>query len=351
MSTSNVDQAQADPNAVVETNSATNTAETPAVTINSITDYNNSINAFKDALAKAEKTKEAVVEEIEDDIEEPEVQVETEPKVEEVVEIEEEVTETEEEKEDREEREMRAKEITEARKPNQVRIKVKEASDVDRKALELFRENPKVGIDKCVKLAKDFYGVTDEQSETPKVVELTIADIEAKIAEVEALEVKAEEDFDVAALSKANREIRKLEKELAKAKKVEDDRIRLLEQEEELIGKESEKKAVAMYPDVLNTGSKLSQKIQSLHKQFEEDENPIVFDPKYRLKIAQMAANSLNIAPKSNSKTPVVSAVIPKTQPIVRPASGNARSTVPAPIDIKSVKMTKDEYRKFCGYS
>ncbi|RRJ97798.1 hypothetical protein Ga0100231_004895 [Opitutaceae bacterium TAV4] len=57
--------------------------------------------------------------------------------------------------------------------------------------------------------------------------------------------------------------------------------------------------AVALYPDVALAGSKLVERMEEIDRDLEETGNPLFSDPNKFLRVAQMAANELGIAPRS----------------------------------------------------
>ena len=108
----------------------------------------------------------------------------------------------------------------------------------------------------------------------------------------------------------------------------------------------SMQKAVDSYPlctpaaQATEQGKAFTAEMQRIFTQLETDDNPIVRDPNFYFRVAQMAGNNLGIAPGSPApKAPTARAATPTARPAARPAPivpGTARTTAPvkAPDDL-----------------
>lgn len=98
----------------------------------------------------------------------------------------------------------------------------------------------------------------------------------------------------------------------------------------------SETKAVDLYPDAAKTDSEFAKRMAEIDREFEELKDPLWRDPEKPLRIAQMVAREMSIAPrrKGTPAAPAKPAAAPAAQPAVRPKvgmvpSGSSRTTAP----------------------
>ncbi len=107
--------------------------------------------------------------------------------------------------------------------------------------------------------------------------------------------------------------------------------------------------AVALYPDAEVAGSPLYARMEQIHADLEATGNPLVNAPDKALKIAQMAANELNIAPRSRSAQPTQAkpaarSTAPMTAPLAKPSARTIAPRQPSVItEIESAK-TPDQF-------
>jgi hypothetical protein len=91
--------------------------------------------------------------------------------------------------------------------------------------------------------------------------------------------------------------------------------------------------AVSLYPEAAQEGSALYTRMEQIHNDLEATGNPLVNAPDKALKIAQMAANELNIAPKRAGAAPAKTVTTNGTRspaPMTRPIAGaSQRTTTP----------------------
>lgn len=232
------------------------------------------------------------------------------------------------------------------------RIRIGSWSEVERKALQLRARNPDLSLEQAIEMAKG-----KEQAEQAQEVP-DLAKIEERL-DVKAME-KAEAiknlEFDKAA--QLELEIAGIQKEFRKA-----ERIAVQREEAEKAARQetlnsAKQKAVEIYPDTANKDSALTKKMFEIFDVLRDTENPIISDPNMPFKLAQMAANELGIPPR-NPKAPKASpapakpvATTPpsstaRRSPTIQPASGNARTNTPQPINASDVLSKIEDVDQF----
>lgn len=188
------------------------------------------------------------------------------------------------------------------------------------------------------------------------------ADIQAKKSEKR----QAASDLDTLKMLDLDEEIESLRGELGHLEKTESEAASRAAVQFERDVSEAEVKALAFYPEAGQTGTALHQKIIEIADRLENSENPLVYQAEAPLKIAQMAANELGIAPADPNRkaTPANGASNPSTstaathpqsvrqvaasrsmQPAVAPASGADRTTHgngSTPVALKKIRSVHD---------
>jgi len=231
------------------------------------------------------------------------------------------------------------------------RIRIGSWSEVERKALQIRARNPDLSLEQAIEMAKG-----KEQAEQAQEV--------PDLAKIEGtLDAKAKEkadaiknlEFDKAA--QLELEIAGLQKEFRKA-----ERIAIQREEAEKVARQetlssAKQKAVEFYPDTANKDSALTKKMFEIFDVLQDSGNPIISDPNMPFKLAQMAANELGIAPR-NPKAPKATpapkpvATTPpsstaRRSPTIQPASGNARTNTPQPINASDVLSKIEDVDQF----
>lgn len=183
------------------------------------------------------------------------------------------------------------------------RIRLTNFSKVEKLALQLKRDDPKLTLAEAEARAKAALGVKDEpqsKEATESTLPQTVADLDAKIAELKAARTKARtEDLDFKEADRLDNEIDALREH----------RMTLRSKEAEKASEEqrayneafdaAHKKAASLYDFVTQKDSAGFKRMAEIDRQLEENGDPLFNDPNKALKIAQMAAKELLIAPKS----------------------------------------------------
>jgi hypothetical protein len=191
---------------------------------------------------------------------------------------------------------------------------------------------------------------TEETLRTPE-------QIQADIIAAKAEKKKAADDLDTGKMYEADEKIDTLRDELTKVERAQAARAAVEETQFEQQVASAKTKAVQFYPAAANKerpseidwNSPLGKKTIEISKRLEDQGNELVYQADAPLKIMQMAANELGIAPADPAKPAVTkpatppaqsststatrppavrqTAVVRSTQPAATPASGAARTT------------------------
>lgn len=248
----------------------------------------------------------------------------------------EETVETEEEEEDQ---------------PKAARYRIKAKNDVERTALALHKANPEWTLEQSIEAAKKLHPETatethqeaESESVSLDTIDAQIADLKEKrrtaIKEFDAdLQIEIEEQLDALKDQKSQLSLKQQEKAIT---------------EEQQFYAEADhyaKEAVALYPDSANPNSALAKEMARIDRDLIATDNPLIYDPKKAFRVAQMAANNLSIAPRSQTQPVTVKKTT--TRPAFQPSSGQTRSTTAAaPILDALAKddMTLSEYEALVG--
>jgi hypothetical protein len=104
---------------------------------------------------------------------------------------------------------------------------------------------------------------------------------------------------------------------------------------------EAKTKAVALYPDAAQPTSALVKRMVEIDAALKETGNDLFYSPEKPLKLAQMAANELGIAPRAGGAKPASSQPV-KSRPVQpQPASATARTTQGSPSGQSVVDLDK----------
>lgn len=247
--------------------------------------------------------------------------------------------ETEEESEEEEEQ------------PKAARYRIKAKNDVERTAFALHKANPEWTMEQAIEAAKralpesapPAHEETESESESVQSIDVQIADLKARrkdaIKEFDAdLQIELEEQLDDLKDKRSQLAVKEQARALS---------------EEQAFYSEAESyanEAVALYPDSANPDSALAKEMARIDSDLIATDNPLIYDPKKAFRVAQMAANNLAIAPRSQPKNTVIKKV--SMRPALQPSSGATRSTnAAAPIldALANNDMTLSEYEALVG--
>lgn len=296
---------------------------------------------YGDEIAKIEST-----EELENFLEKARQPAQQQPAADEEPEAEEPEAEAEEpgeepaEEEPEEEEEPEAEEPEEEPEPERddssIRMRFRPKTDVDKRALELMKNNRDLSLEECFERARKELGQEESKptpaSEEQPAVE-TSESLTKKIQELKAEKRRAAtEELDMERAFEIDDELDELRDKLSEAK-VREATAQKEEQEKantefDTQWGQAEARALDLYDFVNDPESPGSKLMADIDARLEAEDDPLFNDPRKPLKLAQMAAAELNIPPKSKrpAKPAPPSKPVRKSRPVVQPASGGART-------------------------
>lgn len=209
------------------------------------------------------------------------------------------------------------------------RLRIGSWPEEERKALLLRQRNPDMSLAEALERVRGT--APQEETQTQEANELpSQEDIQAHIAALKSERAEAKRNFD------AEKELELEEKLEAARNALEQVRIEAarLQQAEasrfEQTVEVSKGKAVELYPDVTDANSALVSKMMEIDSMLKETDNPLFFSPDKPLKVAQMAANELGIAPRNpNAKQPAPSKATTQRQQIIPQQTQTRPATTP----------------------
>lgn len=267
---------------------------------------------------------------------------------------EEEKTEQQEETTEETEEESTTEETEETEEddqPKATRYRIKAKNEVERTALALHKANPEWTLEQSIEAAKKLHPETaTETHEEAESESVSLDTIDAQIADLKEKWKAAVMEFD------APLQIELMEQ--LDALKDQKNQLALKQQEKAITEEQAfyaeadrfAKEAVALYPDSGNPDSALAKEMARIDRDLIATDNPLIYDPKKALRVAQMAANNLSIAPRSQTQPVTVKKTT--TRPAFQPSSGQTRSaTAAAPVLDALAKddMTLSEYEAIVG--
>jgi hypothetical protein len=228
------------------------------------------------------------------------------------------------------------------KKPPQYRWRPK--SEVDALAMDIIKRAEKSGKEISMKealaqaetiLKKDD---SDDSEVSNNIFPETVEEAQAYLADLRAQRKQAfAKDLDFEKAAELDEQIEAVKDHIGNLKQAEVLTRQNQEAKWNQVLETSKAKAVELYPDVTNPESELVQKMVEIDGLLKETGNDLFYAPEKPLKLAQMAANELGIAPKIARATKVTSKPTASSQPAkatasaairpVQPASGTARTT------------------------
>jgi hypothetical protein len=225
-------------------------------------------------------------------------------------------------------------------KPPQFRLRPATDDDVGTKALWLLKRNPDMKLEAALAEAKALLGKTDDAPAAPEQfpdepIEAppNVEQLEAERADLKARRKEARKNLDYDALAEIEDRLDDLEEQVIPQAREAEARK---QQQEHGAFTESATKAAELYPDAANEASELYQRMEEIDQTLRETGDPLFNDPNKPLRIAQMAAKELAIAPKRKGQAqPPAAAPVQQPRPLARVsmtaplAAPGARSSPP----------------------
>jgi hypothetical protein len=183
------------------------------------------------------------------------------------------------------------------------RLRVGSWPEEERKALLLRQRNPDMSLAEALERVR---GNDTQKSSNQESNQLpSPEEIQTQIAALKTERAEAKRNFDADKeleledkIEAARNTLERIRIEAARAQQAEASRF-------EQTVESSKGKAVDLYPDVTDANSALVQKMMEIDAMLKDSDNPMFFSPDKPLKVAQMAANELGIAPRNpNAKQP-----------------------------------------------
>lgn len=221
-----------------------------------------------------------------------------------------------------------------------IHLRVNDADEVGKLALAFQKRNRDWSLKQAIEAAEKQLGISPQtQPETnpekptgpqmPTTVQETDSVVTQKLAEYKKAmsEVRFEDAADLQTeIMRLNMHRSNLERSAEKEQQATADKY-------DADFSASEAKATEMYPFVADPASPGLKRIQEIDAALKASGDPLYFSPNKPLKLAQMAAAELNIAPKSKNATPAKPAAAPAT-PVPKKGvvpSGSSRTVPPPP--------------------
>ena len=173
-------------------------------------------------------------------------------------------------------------------------------SAVDKLALWLKEQNPDWTLEQSVKAAQAAHGKSEE-SAAPQAEQPTspnLEQLEARRAELKAARKQARTELNFEELEAIEEELEDLTENLMPAaRQAEQAATSALTQQFEQSGQQVRD----LYPEATNADSALYKRMEEIDADLEANDDPLFLSPDKPLRIAQMAARELNIAPKAKA--------------------------------------------------
>lgn len=219
-------------------------------------------------------------------------------------------------------------------------IRVNEADEVGRLALAFQKRNRDWTLAQALEAANKQLGITPQKQEAntpeqpkgpqmPKTVQETDAAMAQKLADYKKAmsEVRFEDAADI------NAEIMQLTLHRSSIERSAE------REQQQAVAKydadfdASEAKATELYAFVSDPAHPASKRMKEIEATLKATDDPLYYSPNKPLKVAQMVAAELNIAPKSKIATPAKPAAAPATPAPKKGVvpSGSSRTVPPAP--------------------
>lgn len=215
-------------------------------------------------------------------------------------------------------------------------IRVNEADEVGKLALAYQKRNRDWTLEQAIDAAKKQLGVTPQkpEAEQPKGPQMpkTVQDTDTVMAQKLADYKKAMSDVRFEDAADIQAELMRLSLHRSSIERNADNEQRQAAAKYDADFDASEAKASELYAFVSDPASAAAKRMKEIEATLKATEDPLYFHPNKPLKLAQMVAAELNIAPKSKTATPAKPAAAPATPtPKKGVVPSGASRTVPPP--------------------
>ena len=216
------------------------------------------------------------------------------------------------------------------------RMRLTNFSKVEKLALAMKKENPKLSLAQAEAKAKDALGIAEEDpaktvakpSTAPELQ--TVEAVDAKIKELVALRTKAtKDDLDFAEADRLTNEIEALREQKSTVREQVSQKATQAQAEYDQQFAAAETKAAGLYDFVKQAESAGFKRMAEIDRALESNKDPLFNAPDKALVIAQMVARELAIAPKAPGAKPAaaVSTQVVAKKVVPPVASGASRTS------------------------
>lgn len=241
------------------------------------------------------------------------------------------------EEEEDDDSEAQARDDSDADDKPKRRYRLQSDDLVEQRAFDLKRRNRDLSMRECIERAEKELEVDAQgeprpnpESEQDDGMPRTVAEAEAEIDRLSDEAKKAYgEDLDFEKGAELQARINKLNRLVGKLQLSEMEQGRNQASARDQAYRDAERKAVELYDFVTDPKHPGIKLMEDINERLRDAGDPLYDDPEKPLRIAQMAARELGIAPKGKTRkqTGVKSpGKAPRGKPTVQPVSGNART-------------------------
>lgn len=240
------------------------------------------------------------------------------------------------------------------------KISLPEQDEVGRLAISFQKRNRDWTLEQAFEAARKQLGINTQEAKadapTKPALPETVEDVDSKLNELDEAHEKALTDVRFEDAAKLQRQIRQLERHrLSLERQAEVSRVQQEAQYHKAFDN-SHAKAVELYPVAADKNSALGKRMLEIESALKANGDPLYHSPDKPLRVAQMAAAELNIAPKRAGQAPAQKAAAAPAQQ-AQPkkgvvTSGASRTTPPATnpsakmeTDLRAMKP--EDFRKF----
>lgn len=251
---------------------------------------------------------------------------------------------------------------------NKIHLRIKDGDEVGRLQMAYMKRNRDMTAEEAMTAAKRQLGVKPEVTPPPDAAKApdpnalpdTIEGVDSAIDQVEAKRQKAYDELNFAEMAKIDAQLRRLERQrLSVERNSEREQSARITQYNEGFGK-SEAKAVELYEFAGQPDSPAGRRMVEIEAALRENQDPLYFSPDKPLRVAQMVASEMKIAPRGKGKP---AAPVKAAQPAPKPApkqmlpggnSGTAPKLTSQPAEVAAIRKIGSHnelraYRKSIG--
>lgn len=224
---------------------------------------------------------------------------------------------------------------------DRARLRLNKDDDVGRMAAAFKIRNKDWTLEQCLDAAKAKLGVKPAGTPAPNAptnpdLPQTVAAVDSAIDQLEADKIAAAKELDVTKVAELDVKIRKMDRHRETLEKQAERQETQRATEYDTQFTASETRAADFYPDAAKPDSPFGRRMVEIEESLKELGDPLYFSPEKPLKVAQMVASELNIAPrKPGAKAPAPAPRPAAPKPAATPPKGilptGGSKTAPAP--------------------